>query len=229
MGIRLVLFDLDGTLVDTQRDIVAQARRALALEGYGDFDGEAVARLIGRGSQHLFRTLLGSGTPERRLDAVMERFRSLYAAHLADTSAPYPGIEDALASLASVRKAIVTNKSQVFSDALLKRLGLARHFEAVFGFEAFKKQKPDPEPVREACRRLGAAPHETAMVGDSRFDVEAGRAAGVVTVAALWGYETPAALKGLSPDLTAATPLELAVLLAPGARTPAPRPIRSSP
>lgn len=199
MGVRLLLFDLDGTLIDSRADIVSSVNAALRASGLPERPADEVGRLIGRGSHYLFGRLLPQAPPGR-VDALVARFRALYAAHMTDTTAVYPGVREALEHYARLPKLVVTNKGQDFADALIDRLGLRPHFRAVYGAEAFARQKPDPLPLLEACARAGVAPGDAAFVGDSCVDLAASRAAGTVSVSALWGYEDAAALRALGPD-----------------------------
>lgn len=195
------MFDLDGTLIDSRADIVTQVNASLAACGLETRPPEVVGRLIGRGSRYLFRRLLGDDFPDPRLDQLVARFRQLYALHLADATRVYPGVIEALEHYRGLPKVIVTNKPQDFADSLVDRLGLREHFAAVFGAEAFARQKPDPLPVLETCRRYSENPASAAFIGDSCVDLEASRGAGTLTVSAFWGYEDAPALRAMRPDI----------------------------
>jgi len=119
---------------------------------------------------------------------------------MADATRPYPGALEALEHYAGVPKLVITNKGQAFADGLIDRLGLRPHFRAVFGAEAFERRKPDPLPLREACRRFGVEPGRAAFVGDSWPDMAASKACGTLSVCALYGYGDAAAMRELRPD-----------------------------
>lgn len=198
MPIDLLMFDLDGTLVDSQADIVAQVNAALAAAAFERRAPEEIVRWVGRGSRYLFENLTGAA-PEK-VEALVHDFSRRYAEHLADTTRAYPGAVEALEHYAALPKVIVTNKGQRFADALLEILGLRRHFEAVFGAEAFERKKPDPLPLREACRRFGVEPARAAFIGDSWPDMAASKACGTIAVCATYGYGDLAAMRELRPD-----------------------------
>lgn len=185
---KLLIFDLDGTLVDSQRDIVWSVNQAFRRLGYVEQALERIGGEIGRGSEYLFRRLLGPEVSREEILALVGEFREIYAKHLLDHTTVYSGVFDALDHYGKIPKVIVTNKNQAFADRLIEETGLRPHFEAVFGSEAFLTQKPDPGPILEVCRLWNTAPRETAMIGDSEFDVIAGKQAGARTVGALYGF-----------------------------------------
>ncbi len=192
------MFDLDGTLVDSKADIVSQVNAALADGGFPRRSDEELQRWIGRGSRYLFENVTGAG-PEA-VEALVRDFSRRYMEHIDDSTRPYPGVRETLAHYASLPKVVITNKGQAFADVLLEKLGLRRHFAAVFGAEAFLKKKPDPLPLLEACRRFGVEPARAAFVGDSWPDMAASKACGAVTVCVSYGYGDLPAMRELKPD-----------------------------
>ncbi|MBS1961795.1 MAG: HAD-IA family hydrolase [Bdellovibrionales bacterium] len=209
---RLLIFDLDGTLVDSKDDIVESVNLALRSAGLPAFPGERVAAEIGRGSEVLFRRLLGENTAVDWIEELSRRFRRNYERNLTRRTKVYPGIRETLEHYRYLPKVVVTNKNQVFADRLVDDLDLRPHFEAVFGQEAFPTRKPDPGPLREVCRRWNLPPAEAAMIGDSVFDLIAGKAAGLRTVGVLYGLGAEAELRRHRPDFTVRDAREIAAL-----------------
>lgn len=188
-----LLLDLDGTLVDTAPDLADALARLLAEEGLPALPEAEVARLVGDGAARLVaRALAAHGRPceGARLDAYVARFLAHYGAAPAARSRPYPGVAATLEALraAGWRLGVCTNKPQGLSEAVLAGLGLARFIDAVAGGDRFAVRKPDPGHVLATLELLGVAPAAAVMVGDSRNDVAAARAAGVACVAVAYGY-----------------------------------------
>jgi phosphoglycolate phosphatase len=205
MTAALVVFDLDGTLVDTAPDLVNTLNVILAQEGLAPVPFEEARTMIGGGARALLeRGLRESGHPlsKDRIDGLFARFLDHYAAHIADRSRPFPGVEAALDALASAgfRLAICTNKLEWLARKLLGALGMTRRFCAIAGQDTFGVAKPDPVILRRLMSDAGADEARTIMVGDSETDIRLARAAGVAVVAVDFGYtETPVA--GFGPDM----------------------------
>lgn len=210
--IRLLIFDLDGTLVDSKDDIVECVNLALRSAGLPTFPSDRVVAEIGRGSEYLFRRLLGENTAVDWIEELSRRFRRNYEKNLTRRTKVYPGVRETLEHFRYLPKVIVTNKNQLFADRLVDDLGLRPYFEAVFGQEAFPTRKPDPGPLREVCRRWNLPPAEAAMIGDSTFDIVAGKSAGLKTVGVLYGLGSEAELRRHRPDFAIRDARELAVL-----------------
>lgn len=205
----LLIFDLDGTLIDSKRDIVECVNRAFSQLGYREQPGELIASQVGRGAELLFKGLLGPRLPESAIKELVASFKGHYEKHLLDHTTLYPDIEEVLTHYGAVRKVVVTNKAQPFANRIVAGLGVAKHFEGVYGSEAFATQKPDPGPIIEVCRRWHAHPAKTAVIGDSEFDLLAGKRAGACTVAVLYGFGSPESLRTLNPDFIVAKAREL--------------------
>ena len=191
-----VLFDLDGTLLDTVADIALALNRTLAEYACQALAEDEVRRMIGRGSPILIeRALAAQG---RRVDeaaqaGMLERFFHHYGElerSDQDRAQPYPGAAESLRALhgADLRTGVVTNKQHRFAAALLKRVGLAQWVDVVVGGDTCARRKPDPQPLLFACASLQAAPADSLMVGDSVHDVQAARAAGIPIVCVSYGY-----------------------------------------
>jgi pyrophosphatase PpaX len=194
---RAVLFDLDGTLIDSVPLIVASMQHAFA----GRADAPSVKEWVALIGTPLDAMIRRWGGDEADVALLKERYKEHQWAHHDAMVRAFPGIPEALDALTArgVRMAVVTSKLEPSARRSLEFLGLARHFEAVVGLESTARHKPDPEPVRYALGVLSAPPGEAAFVGDSPHDMAAGNAAGVATVAALWGPFTRAELAVAGP------------------------------
>ena len=187
----LVIFDLDGTLVDTAADLAAAMNEAIAADGLEPVPLAAVRHLVGHGARAMMLQAYAlAGHPPDRVDieARMERFLAHYLAHIADHSAPFP---DAVAQIDALRAdgaavAICTNKREAWARALFDALGLSHRFAAVTGADTVGIAKPDPRPVLAALAGTGRS--KAVFVGDSDTDIRAAKAAGMPCIAALFGY-----------------------------------------
>ena len=182
---RAVLFDLDGTLVDSVPLIVESMRHAFA----GRRRAPTVAEWVCRIGTPLDGMIREWAEDEADVALLKERYKEHQSSHHDAMMRAFPGVPGLLEALASrgTAMAVVTSKLESSATKSLSFLGLAGYFRAVVGLEATRRHKPDPEPVRHALAALGAAAGEAAFVGDSPHDVAAGNAAGVTTVAGLWG------------------------------------------
>lgn len=195
-----LMLDLDGTLVDTVGDFTAALNAMLAELGRHTVTREQVARLVGKGTEHLLKSVLALVDPARfAIDSeaaeamyplVLAHYERAYLAINGQHSALYPGVREALAALTArgLPLACVTNKPLAFAAPLLAHLGIASQFRHVFGGDSFARKKPDPLPLLQACRALGTPPAATWMVGDSSNDVQAARAAGCPVLLLTYGY-----------------------------------------
>ena len=189
---KLVIFDLDGTLVDTAPDIAACANAVLAEEGRKPRSLKEVYTSIGMGVHELFRRLLPDepGLGDHVIERMSLRFKSLYADRIAVDSQPYPGVREMLEGpLAAIDKAIVTNKPHVLSVKLLDALDLSGHFRRVIGMHNGFAAKPDPAGVRDVLVTLGCQAERAILVGDSSIDCETARNAGIDFAWVSYGYE----------------------------------------
>jgi phosphoglycolate phosphatase len=118
----------------------------------------------------------------------MDRFMDYYSAHLVDFTKPYAGVPETLSALHLYTKAVISNKREALSKRVLQELGLSRYFEVVLGSDSVAEKKPSPEPVLKAMEMLSCSASETVIVGDSTYDIEAGKAAGIRTIAVSYGY-----------------------------------------
>ena len=204
MAPRTIVFDLDGTLVDTAPDLIGSLNVLFAREGLAPIALDEGRGMIGSGVRPLIERGLatqGRALNAARLDALYADYVAHYAEHIADSSRPYPGVEAALDALAArgSRFAVCTNKLAWLSVRLLDRLGLSQRFVTICGQDTFGVQKPDPEVLRRTILAAGGDLADTVMVGDSATDIRTARAAGVPVVAVDFGY-TDVPMTALDPD-----------------------------
>lgn len=187
MKIKLIIFDLDGTLVNSIADITNALNYAIEPYGFEQLTAEKTTSLVGEGVTRLIERLVGR-KPADLKDVVLKRFLEYYSEHLTDFTAPYPGVRETLEMLGNYRKAVISNKREDLSKRLLETLELSGYFDIIWGSDSVSEKKPSPAPVLEMLKKLSCGPAEAVMVGDSNYDIEAGRAAGVRTVAVSYGY-----------------------------------------
>ena len=186
----VVLFDLDGTLVDSASDIAAAVNRLLAELGHPAVDEATVRSWIGDGARQLITSALRHAGDVRDVDTVMPRFMHHYGDCLLLDPRLYPGVESTLQTLraAGVRLAVCTNKPSRFVPPLLAAMGIDGFFEDVVGGDSLAWRKPDARPLLHLATQLGATPQQCLMVGDSETDFAAARAAAMPVVLVSYGY-----------------------------------------
>jgi phosphoglycolate phosphatase len=216
-----VLFDLDGTLLDTVQDIALALNRTLLEYGAQALADDEVRCMIGRGSPILIERALvsqGRSADAAAQSAMVERFFHHYGAleeMNEDSAQPFAGVPQLLEALhdAGLRTAVVTNKQHRFAAALLERLGLSAWIDEVVGGDTCERRKPDPQPLLFACESLRVPPFESLMVGDSVNDVQAARAAGIPVVCVSYGYNEGRDPRTLDCDALLDSLAELPALL----------------
>ena len=222
-----IAFDLDGTLVDTAPDLIATLNVLLGEEGVAPLPLASARNMIGQGAKALIVkgfAAAGRRLDPRELDGLFERFIARYLAHIADESAPFPGVVPALDSLLAqgALLSVCTNKRTDLSVALLEALGLKDRFRAIVGADAAPAAKPDPAHLLTAIAAAGGDPRRAIMVGDSASDAGAARAAGTPLILVSFGYtEIPASELGADRlldrfDQVPRACAELTALFAPG-------------
>lgn len=210
---RCVVFDLDGTLVNSVPDLTAAANRMLAARNLASLTVPEVTRMVGDGARALvLRAFAARGTQAD--EAAVDGFIADYTAHAADATSLFPGAAEALAQLAGSgwRLAICTNKPEAAAQALLAALGVDNLFAAIGGGDSFPVRKPDPAHLRATLERAGSAPNHAVMVGDHRNDVAAAAGAGLPCIFAAWGYGTPEMAAGAAR--VARSPVEVPAMAA---------------
>jgi phosphoglycolate phosphatase len=192
-AIRAVVFDLDGTLIDSRRDLAEAVNRMRGELALAPLEIAEVVGMVGRGARSLVRSALGGGSDDARVDHALARFLAHYDELATDATLPYPGVSRLLAELAEARPlALLTNKPERPTLRILEHFDWSRWFRAVVGGDTLPVRKPDPGGLVEIARRLGAAPGELLLVGDSAIDAETAAAAGAHFVFAEWGFGSPA-------------------------------------
>lgn len=216
-----LLFDLDGTLLDTASDIARALNRTFGEHDLAPLPVAEVSRMIGRGSPLLIESAAraqGRAFSDAEKAAMLERFFHHYGEleeRDESDAQPYAGVREALRCLhdAHLRIAVVTNKQHRFASALLQRLNLMQWVGVIVGGDTCERRKPDPEPLLFACRALRLAPSEALMVGDSINDVTAARAAGIPIVCVPYGYNEGRDPRSLACDAMIETLADLPGLL----------------
>lgn len=197
---RLIIYDLDGTLVDTGEDIAAAANHMLRRMSTSPLSYDEIRRLVGRGLHDLVKRCLKTYDAQR-IQEGLEMFGAYYGEHLLDHSALYPHALEALNYFKSRLQAVITNKPDPFAHDLLEGLGVTDYFVQIVAVGAGYPRKPDPTAVHSMMEKTGVGPDETLLVGDSVIDVHTGRNAGVLTVILTQGFEDPEELLSAHPDV----------------------------
>lgn len=199
-AIQLVVFDLDGTLVDSKQDLSLSVNAMRGQMGIEPLAIDRIATYVGHGVTTLVRRVLGDLASEENVQRGLAFFLEYYRLHMLDNTRPYLGVREALQALGSRKLAVLTNKPVNFSREMLNGLGLARHFIYIYGGNSFSQKKPDPMGIHKLMTDLKVVPEQTLIVGDSDTDVLTGRNAGVWTCGATYGFGAPT-LAEAPPDL----------------------------
>ena len=210
MNIKAVIWDLDGTLLNTLDDLAASVNAALAMNGMPLRSTEEVRAFVGNGIRRLMVRAVPGGEANPAFDKALEDFTRHYGAHSRDRTRPYDGILEMLDKLseAGVKHAIVSNKID-FAVKELSRAYFGERMCAAIGDDPSRARKPAPDSVLAAMREMGVTAQETVYVGDSDVDVLTARNAGVPCVAVLWGFRDEACLRAAGAGQLARTPEEL--------------------
>ncbi len=186
--VRALIFDLDGTLIDSKLDLALAVNAALLELGRGPLEHETIFSYVGQGAPSLIARALGDGATDEECLRGLEFFIKYYSLHKLDNTALYPGVREFLDALAGMPMAVLTNKPVGASRGILQGLGLADYFRFVFGGNSFDRKKPDPMGVETILREFGAAPSQVMFVGDSEVDVQTARNAGTWVCGVTYGF-----------------------------------------
>lgn len=198
----LLIFDLDGTLIDSKLDLVHSVNATRALMEMPPLSDDMVASYVGSGAPILIRRALGPSAAEAEVERALQYFLAYYREHMLDNTTLYPGVKDALDRLleAGTKMAVLTNKPVRFSRSLVEGLGLGGHFFQVYGGNSFEQKKPHPIGVETLLEESGAERERTIMVGDSGVDVRTARNANVKACGVTYGLQPESFLED-PPDI----------------------------
>ncbi|MBT3252779.1 MAG: HAD-IA family hydrolase [Candidatus Marinimicrobia bacterium] len=202
---RGILFDLDGTLVDTSRDITSNINRAFKAMGYPQLSHETILSHVGYGAHYLVQKCLQINSPEIKVDdklvtQIWEKFREFYRVHIIDEAQPYPGVVDFLRN-EKRPMGVISNKPEEMVKAVLRELHLDQHFKFCWGRDTLPVSKPDPEVIRYGIHELGIdLPADVCMLGDNPVDTIAAKGAGAISIALSYGFSSVEMLEKEQPD-----------------------------
>ncbi|MDR3253701.1 MAG: HAD family hydrolase [Endomicrobium sp.] len=205
MSFDFLIFDLDGTLVDSQTDITSSLNSVRKEYNLDYIPAELVRSYMSSGID----TLIDKAVPEEnginKLD-IVKKFRFYYRQHLTDTTVIYNGVKEMLEILKNKKKVILSNKSEDFSREIVKRLGISKYFVKIWGGDTVGVKKPNPKPIIDLIKLTKSNTFKTLMIGDSANDFLAARAAGISSIAVLYGYSSIEKIKQYNPSFTVRTP-----------------------
>jgi phosphoglycolate phosphatase len=187
-SVRALIFDLDGTLIDSKEDLIHSVNAMLRELKREELAAETISGYIGHGAPQLVARALGVGCTEEERQRALQFFLSYYELHKMDTTRAYPGVAETLKQLAGVPMAVLTNKPVRISVRILDEIGLSKYFRAIYGGNSFETKKPDPLGARTILRELNVEPGEALLVGDSEVDVQTARNAGTLAAAVNYGF-----------------------------------------
>jgi phosphoglycolate phosphatase len=199
-GVRGLIFDLDGTLIDSKLDLALAVNAALEQMGHAPLEHEQVYNYVGQGAPLLIRRALGAGTTDEEAQRGLDIFLRYYREHMLDNTVAYPGVREALEQLNGWPMAVLTNKPVRFSREILEGLAMTRYFGYVYGGNSFERKKPDPMGVEVLLKDWGIGAREAMMVGDSEVDVQTARNAGTWACGVSYGLGS-ARLAEFPPDI----------------------------
>ena len=215
--IKLLVFDLDGTLIDSRLDLIHSVNAMLRHLERPELPGDVVASYVGDGAPMLVRRALGDPQDEAFFDRGLQYFLDYYREHKLDFTHLYDGVKEALAAIwqsqngTHRRMAVLSNKPVNPSRAIVEALGVDKFFTRVYGGNSFPTKKPDPQGLLTILQETNSAPEESVMIGDSSIDIVTGRNAGLWTCGVTYGF-APHSLADAKPDVVMDTPEELAHL-----------------
>jgi phosphoglycolate phosphatase len=199
----LLIFDLDGTLVDSKVDLINSVNATRLHMGLSALPDPLIAGFIGRGAPALIRSALGDDTPQQEVDRALDYFLGYYREHMLDETRLYPGVAQSLDKFQAngIPMAILTNKPVKFSQLMMQRLNLFGHFLKIYGGNSFEQKKPHPIGIETLLAETGSRQDETLMIGDSSVDIRTARNAGVACCGVTYGFQ-PETFTAEPPDFT---------------------------
>ena len=210
--VRVLIFDLDGTLIDSGADLALSVNATLEETGRAPLHNDQIFGYVGQGAARLIEQSLGPGATREECEQGLAFFLSYYRAHMLDHTVTYPGVREGLAALDGMPMAVLTNKPVRFSRQILEGLGLASYFRFIYGGNSFESKKPNPAGMGVLLRDFGAAPKQAMLVGDSEVDVKTARNAGTWCCCVTYGLGADQ-LANNPPDLLVNSLTELAAHL----------------
>lgn len=197
--IKLLIFDLDGTLADTAQDITNALNYCLEPLDTKKYSVAETRMMVGSGMTKFFSslvlTLKGGGSPETT-ELIIRRYIDFYSEHMMDNTVTYPHVEETLSKLAGYKMAVLSNKREGFSKKILDDLRILKYFKILWGSDSVREKKPSPVPILDLMEKFGVSKEETAIIGDSNYDVEAGIAAGIKVIGVTYGFRPRSYLEG---------------------------------
>jgi phosphoglycolate phosphatase len=187
-SVRALIFDLDGTLIDSKQDLIHSVNAMLLELGCKQLAASTISGYIGHGAPQLVARALGDGCSEEERQHALQFFLSYYEHHKMDTTQAYPGVAETLEQLAGMPMAVLTNKPVRISVRILEQMGLSKYFRVIYGGNSFETKKPDPQGATRVLRDLDAEPREALLIGDSEVDVQTARNAGTLAAAVNYGF-----------------------------------------
>lgn len=211
-GVRVLVFDLDGTLIDSQLDLALAVNATLKWMGRPPIEHGRISGYIGNGAPKLMQRALGPEANEDEIRRAVEFMLTYYNKHMLDNTIAYPGVEEGLAALARFPMAVLTNKPLRPSRIILESLKLAPYFRAVYGGNSFETKKPDPKGMEILLREFGVTPREVMIIGDSEVDVQTARNSNTWICGVTYGLGSER-LSEYPPDIVVDSLIELPALL----------------
>jgi phosphoglycolate phosphatase len=188
LPVRGLIFDLDGTLIDSKLDLIHSVNAMLREVKRQQLATETISGYIGHGAPQLVSRALGGAATEEELKQALQFFLGYYEEHKMDHTCAYPGVAETLAQLSHLPMAVLTNKPARISVRILNSLGLQKYFRAIYGGNSFESKKPDPFGANKILQEFGIAAREAMLVGDSEVDVQTARNAGMQAAAVNYGF-----------------------------------------
>ena len=206
-NIKLVIFDLDGTLIDSKYDLTDAVNFVRHEYGFGPLSVDKVASYLGSGITALVKAVL-TDIKDEEFDTAVKMFKDNYSKHLTDKTLPYKNVSEMLSNIPQP-KVLLSNKDERFSKQILETLGLSKYFTNIYGGDSFKEKKPSPLPIYEILKKFSLNKEDVVMIGDGANDIMVGKNAGITTIGVLYGYSSQQQLNDLVPNYQAKEPKEI--------------------